>query len=243
MPLLALAASLRLLRFVGCASCQLSFDRRTVSHGVQVKHSLVFENKNAMSAADTPWTDGRDTWWHDNVPQQATEAEVEWVGAEDPLFLLYTSGSTGKPKGVLHTTGAGCRLSAYSQVCHHMSGSLIPQQTLLRGYHSQMSEYKQQATTLCCSLAMSSVLRARAERCALLRLCRRVHAVRRHDVQVRVRPEAWRHLLVRCHFHEGVPCSRTLSGVPEDRLAVHTPDALKPVGARRTAAGSRGTAT
>ena len=73
-----------------------------------MKHSLVFENKNAMSAADTPWTDGRDTWWHDNVPQQPMEAEVEWVGAEDPLFLLYTSGSTGKPKGVLHTTGAHC---------------------------------------------------------------------------------------------------------------------------------------
>lgn len=28
----------------------------------------------------------------------------EWMGAEDPLFMLYTSGSTGKPKGVLHTT-------------------------------------------------------------------------------------------------------------------------------------------
>lgn len=31
--------------------------------------------------------------------------EVEWVDAEDPLFILYTSGSTGTPKGVLHTTG------------------------------------------------------------------------------------------------------------------------------------------
>ena len=81
-------------------------DSQPLSHTSQVKHSLVFENKNALSAADTPWTDGRDTWWHDNVPQQATEAAVEWVGAEDPLFLLYTSGSTGKPKGVLHTTGA-----------------------------------------------------------------------------------------------------------------------------------------
>jgi acetyl-CoA synthetase len=26
---------------------------------------------------------------------------VEWVDAEDPLFLLYTSGSTGKPKVVI----------------------------------------------------------------------------------------------------------------------------------------------
>ena len=90
---------------------------------LQVKHSLVFENKNALSAAETPWTDGRDTWWHDNVPQQAPEAEVEWVGAEDPLFLLYTSGSTGKPKGVLHTTGV-CLSSSPSQsesLLHQMS--------------------------------------------------------------------------------------------------------------------------
>ena len=30
---------------------------------------------------------------------------VEWVDAEDVLFLLYTSGSTGRPKGVVHTHG------------------------------------------------------------------------------------------------------------------------------------------
>ena len=67
---------------------------------------LVFENKNAQSAAETPMVENRDVWWADAIPQQDTSAEVEWVGAEDPLFLLYTSGSTGKPKGVLHTTGA-----------------------------------------------------------------------------------------------------------------------------------------
>ena len=34
----------------------------------------------------------------DIVPQYPTSCPVEWVDAEDPLFLLYTSGSTGKPK-------------------------------------------------------------------------------------------------------------------------------------------------
>lgn len=34
----------------------------------------------------------------DVVPQYPTSCPVEWVDAEDPLFLLYTSGSTGKPK-------------------------------------------------------------------------------------------------------------------------------------------------
>jgi hypothetical protein len=34
----------------------------------------------------------------DVVPKFPTKCDVEWVDAEDPLFLLYTSGSTGKPK-------------------------------------------------------------------------------------------------------------------------------------------------
>lgn len=34
----------------------------------------------------------------DVVPNFPTKCDVEWVDAEDPLFLLYTSGSTGKPK-------------------------------------------------------------------------------------------------------------------------------------------------
>lgn len=36
--------------------------------------------------------------FQDVVPKYPTHCEVEWVDAEDPLFLLYTSGSTGKPK-------------------------------------------------------------------------------------------------------------------------------------------------
>jgi len=50
---------------------------------------------------------GRDFWWHEEMRADdiSRHCEVEWMDAEDPLFILYTSGSTGKPKGVLHTTG------------------------------------------------------------------------------------------------------------------------------------------
>ena len=55
--------------------------------------------------------DDRDTWWHDAMKEASEECEVEWMDAEDPLFMLYTSGSTGRPKGVLHST-AGYMLYA-----------------------------------------------------------------------------------------------------------------------------------
>ncbi|MFW9814072.1 MAG: acetate--CoA ligase [Candidatus Thorarchaeota archaeon] len=54
---------------------------------------------------DVPWTEGRDVWYHEEYEKVNDKCDPEWVGAEDPLFILYTSGSTGKPKGVLHTTG------------------------------------------------------------------------------------------------------------------------------------------
>ncbi len=49
---------------------------------------------------------GRDFWYHEEVRADdiSQHCDVEWMDAEDPLFILYTSGSTGKPKGVLHTT-------------------------------------------------------------------------------------------------------------------------------------------
>ncbi|THB73145.1 MAG: acetate--CoA ligase [Desulfobacteraceae bacterium] len=47
----------------------------------------------------------RDLWWHEEADKQSTDCPVEWMDAEDPLFILYTSGSTGKPKGVQHNVG------------------------------------------------------------------------------------------------------------------------------------------
>ncbi|KAL5112620.1 Acetyl-coenzyme A synthetase cytoplasmic [Taenia crassiceps] len=47
----------------------------------------------------------RDVWWDEAIPPVETECPVEWMDAEDGLFILYSSGSTGRPKGLLHTTG------------------------------------------------------------------------------------------------------------------------------------------
>ncbi|XP_034680230.1 acetyl-coenzyme A synthetase, chloroplastic/glyoxysomal-like isoform X5 [Vitis riparia] len=77
----------------------------SAKNGISVDACLTYENQSAMKRETTKWQEGRDIWWQDVVPKYPTTCDVEWVDAEDPLFLLYTSGSTGKPKGVLHTTG------------------------------------------------------------------------------------------------------------------------------------------
>lgn len=74
-------------------------------NGFSVGICLTYENQSVMKRQDTKWQAGRDVWWQDVVTNFPTKCDVEWVDAEDPLFLLYTSGSTGKPKGVMHTSG------------------------------------------------------------------------------------------------------------------------------------------
>jgi acetyl-CoA synthetase len=56
---------------------------------------LVYENVRAAPKGVAPFKEGRDVWYADAIAGQPTTAEVEWVDAEHPLFLLYTSGSTG----------------------------------------------------------------------------------------------------------------------------------------------------
>ena len=57
---------------------------------VQVEHVLTFRNPDVPECG---WVEGRDIWWQDVVPQQSAECPVQWVDAEQPLFLLYTSGA------------------------------------------------------------------------------------------------------------------------------------------------------
>ncbi|MDP9968925.1 acetyl-CoA synthetase [Variovorax paradoxus] len=66
-----------------------------------VRHVVVAKR----TGADIAMTHPRDLWLDDFLASQPDTCSPEWVGAENPLFLLYTSGSTGKPKGVQHSTG------------------------------------------------------------------------------------------------------------------------------------------
>ena len=72
---------------------------------------------------DVPMQQGRDFWLDDEMKRQRSTCTVEWMGAEDPLFVLYTSGSTGKPKGLLHTTGG---YMVYAAMTHRLVFDLQP---------------------------------------------------------------------------------------------------------------------
>jgi acetyl-CoA synthetase len=66
---------------------------------------------------EVPMREDRDLWLEEETSKQRSTCPVEWMAAEDPLFILYTSGSTGKPKGVLHTTGG---YLVYASLTHRL---------------------------------------------------------------------------------------------------------------------------
>ncbi|MEE2756646.1 MAG: acetate--CoA ligase [Myxococcota bacterium] len=76
-----------------------------------VQSVLVYQR----TGADIGWVEGRDSWWHELVIDDHSNAgDPEYVNAEHPLFILYTSGSTGRPKGLVHTCGGYLTYTAYT---------------------------------------------------------------------------------------------------------------------------------
>jgi acetyl-CoA synthetase len=71
-----------------------------------VRRVLVVQR--AAGAVSTPWTDGRDAWWHAPIPGEddgPPPDEGTATDPETPYMLIYTSGTTGRPKGAVHVHG------------------------------------------------------------------------------------------------------------------------------------------
>ncbi|HSV67078.1 MAG TPA: acetate--CoA ligase [Mycobacteriales bacterium] len=85
-----------------------------------VGHVLVVRR----TGQETPWTEGRDVWWHDVVESAPDQHEAQPHDAEHPLYVMYTSGTTAKPKGILHTTGGYLTQVAYT---HHAVFDVKPE--------------------------------------------------------------------------------------------------------------------
>jgi len=85
-----------------------------------VEHVLVVRR----TGIDTPWTDGRDLWWHDAVEKASPEHTPQAFDSEQPLFLLYTSGTTGQPKGIIHTSGGYLTQASYT---HYYTFDIKPE--------------------------------------------------------------------------------------------------------------------
>ncbi|GJD06804.1 Acetyl-coenzyme A synthetase, chloroplastic/glyoxysomal [Galdieria sulphuraria] len=89
------------LKTVADAAAELA--RETLGYNL-VEHKIIYQRLN--SKEHTATMDGHvDEWWHEALSKAEKHCAIEWMDAEDPLFVLYTSGSTGRPKGIVHTTG------------------------------------------------------------------------------------------------------------------------------------------
>ncbi|MDR6691587.1 acetyl-CoA synthetase [Microbacterium sp. 1154] len=90
-------------------------DRNGSGEQETVEHVLVVKR----GGNEVDWSEGRDLWWHDVVPNASADHVAEAFPAETPLFILYTSGTTGKPKGILHTSGGYLTQAAFTNRVVH----------------------------------------------------------------------------------------------------------------------------
>ncbi|WP_306590948.1 acetate--CoA ligase [Geothrix sp. 21YS21S-4] len=88
--------------------------KRTVDRAVEGMSLVECVLVARRTDAEVPMQPGRDLWLDEETARQRSTCTNEWMGAEDPLFILYTSGSTGKPKGLLHTTGGYLTYAAFT---------------------------------------------------------------------------------------------------------------------------------
>ena len=88
--------------------------KRTVDRAIEGMSLVETVLVARRTDGDVPMQAGRDLWLDEEATRQRSTCTHEWMGAEDPLFILYTSGSTGKPKGLLHTTGGYLTYAAFT---------------------------------------------------------------------------------------------------------------------------------
>jgi len=88
--------------------------KRTVDRAIEGMSLVECVLVARRTDGDVPMQPGRDLWLDEETAKQRSTCTNEWMGAEDPLFILYTSGSTGKPNGLLHTTGVYPTYAAFT---------------------------------------------------------------------------------------------------------------------------------